>query len=260
MRLKAECNIMMNLTTVSKKVSEKSVLVYWRVGTKRKGIVDVRMGFSTGDQEIIAELIAIRHLIMSKQVFCCTPTTGKGFKVTVSKGAIRKIVQGRSNKPFASRFASLLTGRMAGVLVEVSHSMNFMLNEQDPYYTEAVEVLEAAVKDFASPREVIDTPRIGQLSVTKHAVKRYEERLNSKAPEEKLYRPWVSLFARLRNPDLECSPLNDSVLRHKMRRYGRDNKVEIWSHPSDTMRFTVVVRPDGTKVLVTVFDRGSEYL
>ena len=92
----------MTLTTVSKSVSVNSVLVYWRVGTKRKGVLDVRMGFSTEDQEIIAELIAIRHLIMNAKVFCCTPTTGKGFRVTVSKGAIRKIVQNRSDKAFAS--------------------------------------------------------------------------------------------------------------------------------------------------------------
>lgn len=251
---------MMTLTTVSKSVSVNSVLVYWRVGTKRKGVLDVRMGFSTEDQEIIAELIAIRHLIMNAKVFCCTPTTGKGFRVTVSKGAIRKIVQNRSDKAFASRFASLLTGRMGGVSVNVSHNMDFMISAQEAAETGQIEVLDAAGNDFASPHETIETPVIGTLSVTRHAVRRYEERLNSKSRDERLYRPWSSLFSRLRNPDLERFPLNDKVMRHKMRRYGSGNVVEIWSHPSDTMRYAVVTRPDNRKVLVTVFERSHDHL
>lgn len=251
---------MMTLTTVSKKVSEQSVLVYWRVGTRRRGVIDVRMGFSTEDQEIIAELIAIRHLIMSKRVFCCTPTTGRGFKISVSKGAIRKIVQGRSSKVFAARFASLLTGRMEGVIVEVAHSMEFMPSEQDADYADFLEVLNAAAKDYASPHEVIETPNIGMLSVTRHAVRRYTERLSSKGEGETLSRPWASLISRLRNPELELVPLRDSVMRHKMRRYGANNEVQIWSHPTDKMRYTVVVRSDGVKVLVTVFERDEEYI
>lgn len=249
----------MTLTTISKSVSVNSVLVYWRVGTKRKGVLDVRMDFSTEDQEIIAELIAIRHLVMTSKVFCRTPTTGKGFQVTVSKGAIRKIVQGRSDKAFASRFASLLTGRMEGVVVNVSHSMNFMINVQEAAQADQLEVLDAAGKNFASPHETIETPAIGTLSVTHHAVRRYEERLNSKSRDERLYRPWSSLFSRLRNPSLKRSPLNDKVMRHKMRRYGSGNVIEIWSHPSDTMRYAVVTRPDNRKVLVTVFERAHDY-
>ena len=218
------------------------------------------MGFRSEDQEVIAELIAIRHLVIEKKVFCCTPTTGKGFRLIVSKGAIRKIVQGRSDKTFASRFASLLTGRMEGVIVEVSRSTEFMPDKADPAYSELVEVLEASAKDFSSPYEVIETPCIGTLSVTRHAVRRYAERLSSVTDDEVMYRPWASLFSRLRNPELEVSPLNDNILRHKRRRYGRDNKVEIWSHPTDKLRYTVVVRPDNTKILVTVFERNQAYL
>lgn len=251
---------MMTLTTVSKKISDKNVLVYWRVGTKRKGVLDVRMDFSSEDQEVIAELIAIRHLIMNKKVFCCTPTSGIGLRLVVSKGAIRKITQGRSDKVFASRFASLLTGRMEGIIIEVSRNMEFMPDEADADYPMLVEALDASAKDFSSPYEVIETPSIGTLSVTRHAVKRYKERVSSVTGDEIMHRPWASLFSRLRNPDLEISPLDDKVIRHKMRRYGANNKVEIWSHPTDKLRYTVVIRPDNTKILVTVFERNQQYL
>lgn len=42
-----------------------------------------------------------------------------------------------------------------------------------------------------------------------------------------MHRPWASLLSRLRNPELEMSPLDDKVIRQKMRRYGSDNKVDI---------------------------------
>ncbi len=38
---------MMTLTTVSKKTSNNSALVFWRVGTKRKGILDVHIDLTT---------------------------------------------------------------------------------------------------------------------------------------------------------------------------------------------------------------------
>lgn len=250
---------MMTLTTVSKQNSEKSVYVYWRVGTNRKGLLNVRLNFKTTDPEIVAELVAIRYLIMEAKVFRCTPNSGKGFRLNVSKGAILKMTQGRSSKRSISRFAGLLTGRMNGVQIIVSHSMDFMIDAQEAIEAGLIEVLEATKEKYASTVEIIKTPAIGQLGITRHAVRRYEERLCSRSPEETLYRPWASLFSRLRNPDLKRIPLAESVKKHKMRRYGDEHKVEIWSHPSDTTCYTIVVCPRKTKTLVTVFNRSQRY-
>ncbi len=60
---------MMTLTTVSKKTSNNSALVFWRVGTKRKGILDVRIDFDNEEADLLAELVAIRYLALDKQVF-----------------------------------------------------------------------------------------------------------------------------------------------------------------------------------------------
>lgn len=60
---------MMTLTTVSKKTSNNSALVFWRVGTKRKGILDVRIDFDHEEADLLAELLAIRYLALDKQVF-----------------------------------------------------------------------------------------------------------------------------------------------------------------------------------------------
>ncbi|MCA2423706.1 hypothetical protein LAZ43_28760, partial [Vibrio alginolyticus] len=53
---------MMTLTTVSKKTSNNSALVFWRVGTKRKGILDVHIDFDHEEADLLAELVAIRYL------------------------------------------------------------------------------------------------------------------------------------------------------------------------------------------------------
>lgn len=60
---------MMTLTTVSKKTSNNSALVFWRVGTKRKGILDVHIDFDHEEADLLAELVAIRYLALDKQVF-----------------------------------------------------------------------------------------------------------------------------------------------------------------------------------------------
>ncbi|WP_446667976.1 hypothetical protein, partial [Klebsiella pneumoniae] len=108
---------MMTLTTVSKKTSNNSALVFWRVGTKRKGILDVRIDFDNEEADLLAELVAIRYLALDKQVFCREPGAGAGYKLVVSKGAIKKLALGKSTKEFAFKFAACLTGRLKGATI-----------------------------------------------------------------------------------------------------------------------------------------------
>lgn len=95
----------MQLTTVSKRQSDNTALVYWRVGINRKGVVEVRLDVGSIDVELIAELGAIRYLLMECRVLNCTPSSGNGIKLCVSKGAIKKLTKGTSAKGYASRFA-----------------------------------------------------------------------------------------------------------------------------------------------------------
>lgn len=108
------------------KTSNNSALVFWRVGTKRKGILDVRIDFDHEEADLLAELVAIRYLALDKQVFCREPGAGSGYKLVVSKGAIKKLALGKSSKKFAFKFAACLTGRLKGATIEVSQSMEFM--------------------------------------------------------------------------------------------------------------------------------------
>ncbi|MFD2016686.1 hypothetical protein ACFSJQ_16140 [Vibrio olivae] len=92
---------MMTLTTVSEQLSSTQSRVFWRVGTQRKGILNVTLDFENDDSALLCELCAIRHLLIESQVFGRVPGTGKGYKLVVSKGAIKKLARGRSDKKYA---------------------------------------------------------------------------------------------------------------------------------------------------------------
>lgn len=250
---------MMQLTTVSKKKSDSIALVYWRVGINRKGVVEVRLDAGSTDVELIAELAAIRHLLMDCRVLNVRPNSGIGIRLCVSRGAIRKLTKGTSAKKYASRFASLLKGRLQGVDIQVSHSMKYMIHEDDENYAESFSHLDVNTTEYMTPHEVIETPAMGQVAITKHALERYSQRMGIIDNGQIVKRPWASLARRLRNPELLKQNLDANVLAHKYRKYGSDSKVEIWKHPTDRLHFTVVVSPENQRVLVTVFERQEKY-
>lgn len=239
---------MMTLNTVSKKTSNNSALVFWRVGTKRKGILDVRIDFDHEEADLLAELIAIRYLVLDKQVFCCKPGSGSGYKLVVSKGAIKKLALGKSTKAFAFKFAAYLTSRLKGVTIEVSQSMEFM----DEPGEGNVELLDADRQTYAKTYDEISTPAMGPVLITQHAIDRYQARITSGSPKK----PWASLVSRLRHPELQILPFDPKVARHKARKYGRVDNVEVWGHRDSKFKYLMVIDEDTKKrVLVTVFER-----
>ncbi|MDF5237657.1 hypothetical protein P3669_24540, partial [Vibrio parahaemolyticus] len=117
---------MMILTTLSEKLDDQTSRVFWRVGTKRSGILDVKIDFSHEDSDLISELSAIQYLLFEEKVMGREPGSGSGYKLVVSKGAIKKLARGKSTKKHAQKFAAFLQNRMAGVQIEVSQSREFM--------------------------------------------------------------------------------------------------------------------------------------
>jgi len=68
---------MMILTTLPKRLNDHTIRIYWRTGLVHVGILDINIEHDCDDKELIAELIAIEHLIFKAQVFqsrgqsCC---------------------------------------------------------------------------------------------------------------------------------------------------------------------------------------------
>ncbi|MBO0216227.1 hypothetical protein J0676_22295, partial [Vibrio sp. Vb2880] len=77
---------MMILTTLSEKLDDQTSRVFWRVGTKRSGILDVKIDFSHEDSDLISELSAIQYLLFEEKVMGREPGSGSGYKLVVSKG------------------------------------------------------------------------------------------------------------------------------------------------------------------------------
>lgn len=171
---------MMTLTTVSKKTSNNSALVFWRVGTKRKGILDVHIDFDHEEADLLAELVAIRYLALDKQVFA-ESRAGAGYKLVVSKGAIKKLALGKSTKAFAFKFAACLTGRLKGATIEVSQSMEFM----DEPGEGNIELLDVDKQAYTQTHDEISTPAIGPVPVTQHAIDQYQARITSGDPKNR---------------------------------------------------------------------------
>ncbi|MFV8382847.1 hypothetical protein ACNO5E_01970 [Vibrio parahaemolyticus] len=237
---------MMTLTTITEKLNDQATRVFWRVGTKRNGILDVAIDFDNEDADLIAELSAIQYLLFEEKVMGREPGSGTGYKLVVSKGAIKKLARGKSSKKHALKFAAFLQNRMAGVQIDVSQSREYMADLDE---TTPVE-LNAERKEYANTHDAIETPAMGTVFVTAHAVEQYKSRLSTGDPKK----PWVSLVNRLKHPELKLRTLPDNVLRHKAKKYGTPDNVEAWGHP--TSKFTYLfVNNHGKRTLVTVFER-----
>ncbi len=238
---------MNKLITVAEPLNQKATRVYWQVASQQ-GILDIKHWMIQEHGELIAELVAIQYLLFDKQVFTTKPNAGSGLELSVSKGAIKKLIRGKSTKTLAIKFAAFLSNRLDGVKITVSKQTKGMAN---PIHVTAESLLVDPSK-YTNTHELISTPALGQLYVTAHAVKQYKARLSTGVPKK----PWASLVARLQHPKLKQKTLPDYVIAHKERKYGKSDNIEVWGHENCT--FTYLVINNGAKrTLVTVFNSKS---
>lgn len=241
----------MILTTISERVSDSQARIFWHVGAKKKGIIDVIMDFSSEDAALVGELTVIRHLLFECEVFGRVPGAGSGYKLIVSKGAIKKLALGKSDKQYAKKFSNFMEGRMKGVKIEVSQSREFMPTLEDCH----PEHLTISKQDAIFTSNEVDTPALGRVIITYHAVEQYKKRLTSGDPKK----PWASLASRLQHPELQLQPLSDKVIQHKKVKYGRSDNIEVWSHPSSSFHY-LCIREGNIRSLVTVFSRSKNLI
>lgn len=240
---------MMILATRPEVVDQSTVFVHWKVGQNRGGCVRVTIPSETENSPLVAELCTIRHLLLRKQVFNVLPMTGKGIALYVSTGAIRKLLLGTSNKKDAQAYARFLKPRLDGIDIKVVHEPidNFPHSQDDLNHCE----ISATEPYFETPYDPIEGPAIGQVIITAHAVEQYIKRSGA----ELIKNPWASLMHRLMHEDLKKLPLPDNVIRHKERKYGKDNVVEAWGHENSLFGYLVITDETGKRMLVTVYRR-----
>lgn len=224
----------------------KEILVAWSIGSNKKGILRVSLPSLYTEAPLIAELCAIRHLLLTEAVFNVRTIDGKGIQIHSSSGAIKKLALGKSAKKEAAPFARFLRVRLTELSYSVLRNNAFLPEANDPEVTWGdLHVLE---EQFQTPYEPVECGALGAVAITEHAIERYQERNDS----GDMRSPLRSLLRRLNNENLVQLPLSQEVIDYKNRKYGSDNDIEVWGHYTSDVSF-LLLNKDGHKVLLTVF-------
>lgn len=242
---------MMNLRTFPEPASDTDghFVVTWAVGINRGGKVEVMLPPGLSEGLLIAELCALRYLLLERRVFNATPTSGQGVCLWVSTGAIRKLVLKKSAKKEAVPYAAFLGTRMRDAQIEVVSKKDAL-----PFTSAQLEhdTIRPDPDIYTMADDPIETPALGTIYITAHAVERYIERSDSGEAKS----PWATLVKRLRHPGLKPYTIPERHQLHKRRKYGEDNSIEAWGHPTSRLIFLTVNR-GAHRVVVTVFRHNS---
>jgi len=242
---------MMKLTTRSLGLIEGEYAVAWHVGTQRNGILYVE-GLSTKDPQAAAELVAIRHLLFTHNVFKRDIISGTGIAIEFSSPLIKKVYRRKTTKKHLMPFAHFMQTNLQGVSMKITPTKDEYL----PAVGDDV-VVEYICANNTPLYDVLTFPSLGQIRLTTHAVSQYEERLHSGEAKK----PLASLIGRLKHPELKKQPLPDREVKHKLRKYGRVDNLEIWRHDTSQMHY-VIIRDHSSDIgtLVTIYKRHPDYL
>ncbi|WP_220768997.1 hypothetical protein [Shewanella sp. MBTL60-007] len=244
---------MMTLLTRSTAMEKGRCRVEWRTGIKTKGILDVIHDPLLADAEVISELVAIQHLLFTAKIHDRYPISGIGYKLVVSKGAIKKLIQRKSTKEHLIKYAAFLGLSMHGVEVVVSKNLDGLDKDFDE-----VEAVESVTLDpsIHGQMHCLVEAAFADVYVTTHAVDKYELEMSRRVNESPLTKPWSSLIKRLQSSAIMKVQLPSSVLKHKARKYGTSDNVEVWKNPVSNIHF-LVIKENTKRTLVTTFARAE---
>ncbi|POZ50653.1 hypothetical protein [Methylovulum psychrotolerans] len=242
----------MNKTLTVFAVSESAletycvVRVYWMTGKQRKKAVDVRLALTCENKLAAAEAVAIRYLLGEACVFNKN-CTGHNLRIVVAKGAIKKLGHSKSRLEELYDYGYPLLNRYMGANIIVSKDNSWFPS------VEQLGIVPCVDGEKLRGRETFETNDKGVISITRHALERYQENCGTVNPQT----TWKSLIQRLQfNAGIEKVELPKNVLEHKIGKYGEPP--EVWRHPDSTLHFVFCIKHD-CKVLVTVFDRNTKF-
>jgi len=241
---------MMKLSTKFIGPISTGLAVAWRTGTKNKGIISVQGILFDSDVGAAAELIVIRHLLFSKNVLNRDIINGSGIALEISSPIVKNLYRRKTTRKHLKPFMHFLQTTLTGVTINISSEIDTLLPVMSDNLT--LEYINSA--DTPS-YDVIRTISIGDIRITKHAIEQYEERTHS----GDLSKPLASLVRRLKHPDLSLQRLPDHTIKHKLRKYGSIDNLEVWGHDTSQMHYVIVRDCKNIGTLVTVYKRHPSY-
>lgn len=244
---------MMTLLLAARETASDSedLAVAWRTSWTSTGNSGILLAArKTADPLAAAELMAARHLLFFKKVFKRDIVSGTGYRVYASQAVIRKVARGASTKQHLNSLGDFFHFSFDGADVQVLPQGALDAVFESGVISERIP--ESSVLDLLH----VETPSIGPVAITRHAVDAYAERIG----DEKVKNPARSLFYRLKHDALKRQPLPGHVLEHKAKRYGSVEHLEVWGHASSSLHFLCQRDPaTGVATLVTVYDRPPSY-
>lgn len=233
---------MMTLRTWVAESSLDNVKIAWSTGLNKSGTVNVRFPEPQASYELIAEFVAIRHLLFQEQVFDRYPVAGDGHCFMLSSDKPLNIITGARKTKNLVPYARFLWSDMAGAVMKVNDNV-----ERLQFALEG----PATTLDFDqylhSGKITFSTPVLGKIQISPHAVQRYTERNT-----DFIKSPRRSLMRFLFRPEFVQTQLPDNVLKQKSMRYGPHDPVEIWTLPGSNLYLLFIVK-NGYKELVTCY-------
>jgi len=243
------------LYTFQEKTSSPTIFrVYWYVNEGRHGIVDVDVHKPCDDPGLLAELCAIQYLYFHLNINNgLIITSGMGHTFIVSNPEILALAKEESNKKYARPFIQEILLRLRHVQVE--HTPVNLIKDKINITNKNLHFILADSGQFDQCKYTVDTPAIGQIQITKHAVDQYAKRTEA-GPNMK--NELKSLIIRLKNPDLIEIDVGKAVHLRKNIKYGNHVKTSFWGHEHSLIGFTIIEKL-GIKTLVTVYRRDIEF-
>ena len=220
------------------------VRVFWRMGkdTPCKGAYDVLIPSAYAvDAAILGELAALQHLLNVRNI-SGKNRNGTGLYLVVSRGAIKKLAEKKSNKAYLAEYSHFLTTRYYDAEIIVEKDKSWLPADPGPVNPVAINL------DGINPIEFIETPALGKVTITTNALTEYA----TVAGTSGVSQSWKSINRRLMGKLLKVE-VSDSLARVHRRKY--PNKAsEIWKNPEDSMHFIFSREQPDLLVLVTVYD------
>lgn len=191
------------------------------------------------DQHIIAEMFAIHHLVVNREV-CGNNRYGNNLVLAVSSGAIKKICLGKSTKTHLDAWSGTLKLRLRDADIKVINTRDWI--NKPPVTQEIIHI-------HTPPIETHFMHGVGQVALTEHVLDRfYERNLNSSYKNA-----MKKLIEMLADTGLQRVVLPDRVLLHKKMKYPNHHHTRYFYNPRTNWQFVVDTRPNRLPVVMTAY-------
>lgn len=165
-------------------IVEGVVPVEWRIDESLwKGVINVKVPSAAEDPQVIAELCALRHLVVVRTIFG-NPVAPAGAEIVISSGAIKKLWRQDTAKEHIVQYGRFLYATFEGCEMEVKKDRALSGLPVREIITEGeeprldVDAIVAAPSPFPELKfRALGDAKVG---ISRHALERYQERFDTK--------------------------------------------------------------------------------